>query len=63
MPSKSKRQHDFMEVVANDPKFAREVGVPLSVGKEFVAADKHKRSTRIERAVNTAKARMRGAIG
>lgn len=42
MPSKSSAQHRFMEAIANDPKFARRAGVPQSVGKEFVAADKRK---------------------
>ncbi len=42
MPSKSKAQHNFMEAVANNPKFAKKAGVPQSVGKEFSAADKGK---------------------
>lgn len=45
MPSKSKRQHDFMLAVANDKKFARKVGVPQKVGKDFAAADKAKLRT------------------
>jgi len=40
MPSKSKAQHNFFEAVAHSPKFAEEVGVPQSVGKDFAAADK-----------------------
>lgn len=40
MPSVSKKQHNFMAAVANNPKFAKKVGVPMSVGKEFNAADK-----------------------
>jgi hypothetical protein len=40
MPSKSKKQHNFMEAVANNPAFARKADVPQSVGREFVAADK-----------------------
>jgi hypothetical protein len=39
MPSKSGKQHRFMEMVAHDPKAAKRVGVPQSVGKEFAAAD------------------------
>lgn len=39
MPSKSGKQHRFMEMVAHDPKAAKRVGVPQSVGKEFVMAD------------------------
>jgi hypothetical protein len=40
MPSKSKKQHYFMEAVAHSPSFAKKVGVPQSVGKDFAAADK-----------------------
>lgn len=40
MPSKSKKQHNLMEAVAHDPKFAKRAGIPVKVGKEFVAADK-----------------------
>ena len=40
MPSKSPRQHRFMEAVKHNPKFAKKAGVPQSVGRDFVAADK-----------------------
>ena len=40
MPSSSKKQHDFMEAVANNPSFAKKAGVPQSVGKDFSNADK-----------------------
>jgi hypothetical protein len=40
MPSKSKAQHNFMAAIANSPSFAKKVGVPQSVGKEFSNADK-----------------------
>jgi hypothetical protein len=39
MPSKSKKQHDFMAAVANNPKFAKKAGVPQSVGKDYTEAD------------------------
>jgi hypothetical protein len=35
MPAKSKKQLKFMQAVANNPKFAKKVGVPTKVGKEF----------------------------
>jgi len=35
MPAKSKKQERFMQAVANNPEFAKKVGVPQSVGKEF----------------------------
>lgn len=40
MPSSSKKQHNFMAAVANNPAFAKKAGVPQSVGKEFSNADK-----------------------
>jgi len=40
MPSSSKKQHNFMAAVANNPSFAKKVGVPQSVGKDFTTADK-----------------------
>jgi hypothetical protein len=40
MPSTSKKQHNFMEAVANNPAFAKKAGVPQSVGKDFATADK-----------------------
>ena len=42
MPSTSKKQHNFMEAVAHNPSFAKKVGVPQSVGKDFSNADKGK---------------------
>lgn len=35
MPTVSKKQEKFMQAVANNPKFAKKVGVPTSVGREF----------------------------
>ena len=35
MPTVSDKQERFMQAVANNPKFAKKVGVPQSVGKEF----------------------------
>jgi hypothetical protein len=46
MPSVSKKQHNFMEAVANNPKFAKKVGVPKSIGEEFAKADKGKQFKR-----------------
>ena len=40
MPSVSKKQHNFMAAVANNPSFAKKAGVPQSVGKDFTTADK-----------------------
>jgi hypothetical protein len=35
MPTVSDKQEKFMQAVAHNPKFAKKVGVPQSVGKEF----------------------------
>ena len=43
MPSTSKAQHNLMAMVANDPAKAKQLGIPQSVGKEFVQADKGKK--------------------
>ncbi len=40
MPSKNKAQHNLMAMVANDPAAAKRVGIPQSVGAEFMKADK-----------------------
>jgi len=43
MPTTSKKQHNFMAAVANNPSFAKKVGVPQSVGKDFTTADKDRK--------------------
>ena len=35
MPAVSAKQEKFMQAVANNPAFAKKVGVPQSVGREF----------------------------
>jgi len=40
MPSVSKKQHNLMAMVAHDPKAAKRLGIPKSVGEEFMKADK-----------------------
>lgn len=40
MPSASKKQHNLMAAVANNPKFAKQVGIKQSVGEDFMKADK-----------------------
>jgi hypothetical protein len=40
MPSKSKAQHNLMAAAAHSPAFAKKVGIPMSVAKEFNQADK-----------------------
>jgi hypothetical protein len=43
MPSVSKKQHNLMAMVANDPKAAKRMKIPQSVGEEFMKADKGKK--------------------
>jgi hypothetical protein len=43
MPSVSKKQHNLMAAVANNPKFAKKTGIPQSVGQDFLEADKGKK--------------------
>ena len=43
MPSKSKAQRNLMAAAAHNPAFAKKVGVPVSVAKEFNQADKGKK--------------------
>ena len=44
MPTKSKKQKKLMLAVAHNKDFAKKVGVPQKVAKEFVKADKKKGS-------------------
>lgn len=44
MPSKSPAQARTMRAAAHDPKFAKRMGIPQSVARDFVAADKAKAS-------------------
>ena len=39
MPSKSEKQHRFMEAAAHNPAFAAKAHIPQAVAKEFVEAD------------------------
>lgn len=39
MPAKSEKQERFMRAVAHSPSFAKKVGVPMSVGREFTKAE------------------------
>jgi len=46
MPSKTPKQKRTMAAAAHDPKFAKKLGIPTSVAKEFNQADKGKRFTK-----------------
>jgi hypothetical protein len=63
MPSTSKKQHNFMAAVANNPSFAKKVGVPQSVGKEFSNADKNRKFSKGGDTMATAKKVATSAMG
>lgn len=42
MPSSSGKQHRLMELAAHNPQAAKRAGIPQSVAKDFVEADKGK---------------------
>jgi hypothetical protein len=42
MPSKTPRQARTMAAAAHDPKFAKKVGIPQKVARDFNKADKAK---------------------
>lgn len=42
MPSTSAKQARTMQAAAHNPEFAKKVGIPTKVAKEFNAADKAK---------------------
>ena len=46
MPSKSPAQKRLMQAAAHSRSFAKKVGVPMSVAKKFVRADKAKSAKR-----------------
>ena len=43
MPSTSDKQRRFMAAAAHSPEFAKRVGIPQSVAKDFNQADKGKK--------------------
>ena len=44
MPSKTPKQARTMRAAAHDKGFAKKMGIPQTVAKEFTAADKGKKS-------------------
>jgi len=43
MPSKTAKQKRTMAAAAHNPKFAKKMGIPQSVAREFNEADKRKK--------------------
>lgn len=46
MPSSSEKQKKLMTIAAHDKEFAKKVGVPQKVAKEFHEADKKKAASK-----------------
>lgn len=46
MPSKSPKQARTMAAAAHNPKFAKKVGIPQKVAKEFNRADTRKKGSK-----------------
>ena len=46
MPSKSPKQAKTMAAAAHNPAFAKKVGIPTKVAKEFNKADQKKKGSR-----------------
>lgn len=44
MPSKSEAQKRTMAAASHNPKFAKKMGIPVSVAKEYNQADKAKKT-------------------
>ena len=62
MPSKSPSQHRLMAAVAHNPAFAKKVGIPTKVGKEFDCADKKAAGGKVNAAGNYTKPSLRKSI-
>lgn len=43
MPSKTRKQARTMRAAAHNPAFARHMGIPSSVAKEYVRKDKRRK--------------------
>lgn len=43
MPSKSEKQARTMRAAAHDPEFAKKMGIPQKVAREWVEADRGKK--------------------
>lgn len=55
MPSVSKKQHKLMQAAAHNPAFAKKVGIPVDVAKEFNKADKGRKFREGGKMANTSR--------
>ena len=49
MPSKSEKQKKIMAAAAHNPAFAKKVGIPVKVAKEFNKADTAKAAKKVKK--------------
>lgn len=63
MPNVSKKQHNLMAAVANNPKFAKKVGISKKVGEEFMKADEGRKFQRGDEMMNKTKGMKKMAAG
>jgi hypothetical protein len=63
MPSKSPSQHNLMAAVAHNPAFAKKVGIPTKVGKEFSKADKKMKGGGLYENINAKRERIAEGSG
>ena len=62
MPSVSRKQHNLMAMVANDPAAAKRTGIPQSVGAEYMKADKGRKFSNKESEMKAKKMAMGGGV-
>ena len=64
MPTVSKQQEKTMRAAKHNKKFAKKVGIPQDVAKDFVAADKKapKKNKPFRKVKKTAKQKMKEAL-
>ena len=63
MPAKSKKQKKFMQAVANNPEFAKKVGVKQTVGKEFTKEKGMKKVKKMNMGGNTSRMNRTEELG
>ena len=63
MPAVSKKQKKFMQAVANNPKFAKKVGVKQTVGKEFTKEKGMKKVKKMNMGGNTSRMNRTEELG
>ena len=63
MPSKSSSQHNLMAAVAHNPAFAKKVGIPQKVGKEFADEGKKLKGGGLYENINAKRERISEGSG